>query len=75
MYTKEYLEKRSKLLCKYFPEVMTVKTDDHTKDDLYEGLLMGYNCGQRDSKKGVKDELFNNCYSIYDDRNYEITGK
>lgn len=37
MRTKEFVEKRNKLLYKYFPEVMTVNTDESTRDELYEG--------------------------------------
>lgn len=72
--TKEFVKKRNTLLCKYFPEVMTVKTSEKSRDDIYEGLLMGYLCGQRDAVKGEKCKLFDNCYSIYDDRNYEPIG-
>ena len=54
-------EKRDKLLRKYFPEVLTVKTDEFTKNYLYQGLMMGYFCGQRDSEKNTTDELFKEC--------------
>ena len=67
MFTKEFIKKRDKLLSKYFPEVMTVKTSENTKNSLYEGLIVGYYSGLK-----KEDKLFNDCYSIYDDRNYEI---
>ena len=63
--TKEFIERRNKLLCKYLPEVMTVKTEDNMKDAFYEGLVVGYYSGQRDSKNNKYDELFENCKSIY----------
>lgn len=72
MRTKEFVEKRNKLLYKYFPEVMTVNTDESTRDELYEGLLVGYNNGFRDAKENKSDPLFMNCFSIYDDRNYRF---
>ena len=65
MSREEFVEKRNKLLCKYFPEVMTVNCEESVRDSIYEGLLMGYNCGQRDCKENKYDDLFNGCLSIY----------